>query len=52
MISAYRSIWVNQMGRYGSLWNRIRENDTNSFKLTFDEMEKSAVLSIEHSFLN
>ena len=39
------------MSKYEPLWNWIRENSTDSFKLTFDEMEKVAGLPIDHSFL-
>ena len=40
------------MSKYEPLWNWIKENSTDSFKLTFDEIEKIAVLPIDHSFLN
>ena len=40
------------MSKYEPLWNWIKENDADSFKLTFDEIEKIAGLSIDHSFLN
>ena len=40
------------MSKYEPLWNWIKENSTDSFKLTFDEIEKIAGLSIDHSFLN
>ena len=40
------------MSKYERLWNWIRENGTDSFKLTFDEIEKIAGLPIDHSFLN
>ena len=40
------------MSKYEPLWNWIKENSTDSFKLTFDEMEKIAGLPIDHSFLN
>ena len=40
------------MSKFESLWNWIRENGTDSFKLTFDEIEKIAGLPIDHSFLN
>lgn len=40
------------MSKYELLWNWIKENGTDSFKLTFDEIEKIAGLSIDHSFLN
>lgn len=40
------------MSKYEPLWNWIRENGTDSFKLTFDEIEKIAGIPIDHSFLN
>ena len=40
------------MNKYESLWKWIQENGTDSFKLTFDEIEKIAGLPIGHSFLN
>ena len=40
------------MSKYEPLWTWIKENSTDSFKLTFDEMEKIAGLPIDHSFLN
>ena len=40
------------MSKFESLWNWIRENGTDSFKLTFDEIEKIAGIPIGHSFLN
>ena len=40
------------MSKYERLWNWIRENGTDSFKLTFDEIEKIAGIPIDHSFLN
>ena len=39
------------MSKYERLWNWIRENGTDSFKLTFDEIEKIAGIPIDHSFL-
>ena len=40
------------MSKYERLWNWIRENGTDSFKLTFDEIEKIAGMPIDHFFLN
>ena len=40
------------MNKYESLWKWIQENGTDSFKLTFDEIEKIAGLPIDHPFLN
>jgi len=40
------------MSKYEPLWNWIKKNGTNSFKLTFDEIEKIAGFPIDHSFLN
>ena len=40
------------MSKYDPLWNWIKENGTDSFRLTFEEIEKIAGLPIDHSFLN
>ena len=40
------------MKKYEPLWNWIREHGTDSFRLTFDEIEKIAGFPIDHSFLN
>ena len=40
------------MNKYESLWKWIQENGMDSFKLTFDEIEKIAGIPIDHSFLN
>ncbi len=39
------------MSKYDPLWNWIKENGTDSFKLTYTEIEKIAGLPIDHSFL-
>ncbi len=39
------------MSKYNPLWNWIKENGTDSFKLTYAEIEKIAGLPIDHSFL-
>lgn len=39
------------MSKYKLLWYWIKENGTDSFKLTYNEIEKIAGLSIDHSFL-
>ena len=40
------------MSKYEPLWNWIKENSTDSFKLTVDEMEKIAGLPIDVSSEN
>ena len=40
------------MSKYEPLWKWIKENGTDSFKLTFEEIEKIAGIPIDHSFLN
>ena len=40
------------MSKYEPLWKWIRENGTDSFQLTFQEIEKIAGIPIDHSFLN
>lgn len=39
------------MSKYDPLWKYIQENGTDSFKLTYAEIEKIAGLPIDHSFL-
>ncbi len=40
------------MSKYEPLWKWIKENGTDSFKLTFAEIEEIASKPIDHSFLN
>ena len=39
------------MSKYTPLWNWIKENGTDHFKLTFDEIGEIAGVPIDHSFL-
>ena len=39
------------MSKYDALWAWIRENGTDSFNLTFAEIEQIAGVSIDYSFL-
>lgn len=39
------------MSKYDSLWEYVRENGSESFKLTFDEIQGIAGIPIDHSFL-
>ena len=39
------------MSKYTPLWNWIRENGEDSFKLTFAEIEQIAGVPLDHSFL-
>lgn len=39
------------MSKYEPLWNWIKENGTDSFRLTYTEIEKIAGVPIDHSFL-
>lgn len=40
------------MSKYDPLWNWIREHGTDSFSLTYDEIESIAGLPLDHAFLN
>jgi hypothetical protein len=40
------------VSKYEPLWKYIQGNGTDSFKLTFAEIEKITGLPIDHSFLN
>lgn len=39
------------MSKYDALWNWIKENGSDGFKLTYEEIEQIAGVSIDHSFL-
>ena len=39
------------MSKYDALWAWIKENGTDSFKLTFAEIEQIAGQPLDHSFL-
>ena len=39
------------MSKYEPLWKWIKENGTDSFKLTYAEIEKITGFPIDHSFL-
>ena len=40
------------MSKYEPLWKWIAENGTDSFKLSFAEIESIAGISLDHSFLS
>ncbi len=39
------------MSKYDSLWEYIQKNGSQSFKLTFGEIQDIAGIPIDHSFL-
>lgn len=39
------------MSKFEPLWKWIKENGTDSFRLTYAEIEKIAGVPIDHSFL-
>lgn len=39
------------MSKYEKLWNWVKENGTDEFKLTFVEIDKILGFPIDHSFL-
>ncbi len=39
------------MSKYNALWEYVRENGSQSIKLTFDEIQNIAGIPIDHSFL-
>lgn len=39
------------MSKYNLLWKYVEKNGTQSFKLTFDEIQSIAGMPIDHSFL-
>lgn len=40
------------MSKYNALWEYVRENGSQSFQLTFEEIQRIAGIPIDHSFLN
>ena len=40
------------MSKYNALWEYIKQNGGQSFKLSFDEIKNIAGIAIDHSFLN
>ena len=39
------------MSKYNALWDYVRNNESNTFKLTFEEIEQISGIPIDHSFL-
>lgn len=39
------------MSKYGPLWNYLKENKKNNYKLTYEEIKKILGFEIDHSFL-
>ncbi len=39
------------MSKYKALWEYVQNNESNTFKLTFEEIEQIAGIPIDHSFL-
>ncbi len=39
------------MGKYGALWEYVKNNGSQSFKLSFEEIQNIAEIPIDHSFL-
>ncbi len=39
------------MSKYNALWEYVKNNGSQSFKLTFDEIRDIAGVPIDHSFL-
>lgn len=40
------------MSKYNLLWEYVQKTQSQSFKLTFDEIKDIAGIPIDHSFLN
>ncbi len=39
------------MSKYGALWEYVKNNGSQSFKLSFEEIQNIAGIPIDHSFL-
>ena len=40
------------MSKYEPLWNWLKENDRDDYKLSYEEMKESMGFELDHSFLN
>lgn len=40
------------MSKYNSLWEYLKENDKDYYKLSYDEIKNVLGFEIDHSFLN
>ncbi len=40
------------MSKYNSLWNFLKENNQDTYKLTFEEIKNIVGFNLDHSFLN
>lgn len=39
------------MSKYDTLWNYLKENNQNTYKLSYDEIKNILGFNIDHSFL-
>jgi hypothetical protein len=39
------------VSKYNALWEYVRNNESNTFKLTFEEIEQITGIPMDHSFL-
>lgn len=39
------------MGKYSALWEYVKNNGSQSFKLSFEEIQNIAGIPVDHSFL-
>lgn len=39
------------MSKYEPLWNWLKENDKNEYKLSYDELKEIMGFELDHSFL-
>ena len=40
------------MSKYEPLWNWLKENDRDDYKLSYEEMKDRMGIELDHSFLN
>ena len=40
------------MSKYEPLWNWLKENDRDDYKLSYEEMKEIMGFELDHSFLN
>ena len=40
------------MSKYNSLWNYVKKNNIDEYKLSFEEVKKIVVFDFDHAFLS
>lgn len=46
-----QSVWEVTMSKYESLWKYLKENNKDTYKLSYEEIKNILGFNIDHSFL-